>query len=118
MKIGTMSRLSMKAYVFNLQHTTRMKNANDGSERASSLSEQSREVIKSLTDHLTDSIESSTVASVLKQYGSLFDTTTKKVITPIHRVIDRGNHPPISARPYFKTIQQRKDIQQEIDKTL
>ncbi|CAF1526626.1 unnamed protein product [Didymodactylos carnosus] len=95
-----------------------MKNASDGSEKAPSMSEQSREVIKSLTDHLTDSSENSTIASVLEQYGSLFDTTTRKVITPIHHVIDTGNHSPVSARPYFKTVQQRKDIQQEIDKML
>jgi transposase InsO family protein len=117
MKIGTISRLSMNTYVCNLQPTI-VENQSGHSEKVNNMSEQAKEIIKILTNHLTDFSEHSAITSVLAKHSALFETKNRKVITPIHHIIDTGNHPPISTRPYFKTIQQRKDIQQEIDKML
>ncbi|CAF1488885.1 unnamed protein product [Adineta steineri] len=116
MKIGTISRLSMNTYVYNLEQA--ITELQDHSEQVINMSEQCNEVINSLSAHLNKLDQHVAITSVLKKYGSLLETNNRKVITPIHHVIDTGNHPPISTRPYFKTIQQRKDIQQEIDKML
>ncbi|CAM4961922.1 unnamed protein product, partial [Rotaria socialis] len=34
--------------------------------------------------------------------------------TKIHHTINTGDHLPTSVRPYYKTVQQRKKVQQEV----
>ncbi|CAF2115001.1 unnamed protein product [Rotaria magnacalcarata] len=57
--------------------------------------------------------------NLLKNHIILFDTSQPRIIkTDIHHVINTGNHSSINAKPYFKTIEQRKNIQHEIDNML
>lgn len=59
------------------------------------------------------------VFDLVNKHIALFDTSQPRTIkTDIHHVINTGNHPPVNAKPYFKTIEQRKNIQQEIDKMI
>ncbi|CAF1330710.1 unnamed protein product, partial [Didymodactylos carnosus] len=49
----------------------------------------------------------------------LFDTSQPRTIkTSIHHVINTSDHPPVNAKPYFKTIEQRRNIQQQMGKML
>ncbi|CAF1604732.1 unnamed protein product, partial [Didymodactylos carnosus] len=53
----------------------------------------------------------------LQEHRVLFDTSQPRTIkTKIQHVIDTGDHSPVNAKPYFKTIDQRKNVQQETDK--
>ncbi|CAF4626058.1 unnamed protein product, partial [Rotaria sp. Silwood2] len=57
--------------------------------------------------------------NILQQHRDVFDLskcTTAK--TQLPHVISTGNHPPISVRPYYRTVEQRKELQQEVDKLL
>jgi transposase InsO family protein len=57
--------------------------------------------------------------SLLQEHRMLFDISEpRRIRTTIHHVINTGDHAPVNAKPYFKTIEQRKNIQQEIDKML
>ncbi|CAF4675558.1 unnamed protein product [Rotaria sp. Silwood2] len=116
MKIGTLSRLSMNTCILPIQK--RVSQPGDDVMDAKNISDSMQEAIRSLTSHLTDPKQHAVMISILEKNSSLFDTAPRKVITSIYHVIDTGNHPPISGRSYFKTIQQRKDFQQEIDKML
>ena len=77
-------------------------------------------IVDKLTDHLQQHKEyHKQVWTLLNQHKQLFDNSHSKTIkTTVHHVIDTGNHPPINAKPYFKTIDQRKKIQGEVDKML
>ncbi|CAF3363996.1 unnamed protein product [Rotaria socialis] len=76
--------------------------------------------ILTLAQHLGNSqLYYQQVINLLKNHIILFDTSQSRIIkTDIHHVINTGNHSPINAKPYFKTIEQRKNIQHEIDNML
>ncbi|CAF3283177.1 unnamed protein product [Rotaria sp. Silwood2] len=116
MKIGTLSRLSMNTCILPIQK--RISQPGDDFMNAKNISNSVQEATRSLTSHLTDPKQHAVMISILEKNSLLFGTAPRKFITSIHHVIDTGNHPPISGRSYFKTIQHRKDFQQEIDKML
>lgn len=75
--------------------------------------------IETLLNHVTDLQEKQALSLILQQYGTLFDCSTiTQANTPVQHTISTGDHPPISCRPYPKTVQQRREIQAEIDKML
>ncbi|CAF4645978.1 unnamed protein product, partial [Didymodactylos carnosus] len=77
------------------------------------------DVIESLLFHLTLQQNYDKIFEILQRYSTLFDTSKpRQAATSIQHVIDTGNHLPVTTRPYFKTIEQRKDIQQEITNML
>ncbi|CAF1650375.1 unnamed protein product, partial [Didymodactylos carnosus] len=122
MHLRTISRLSVNTYFSTMMEQAKMP-ANDltRQENQTKFCETTSisTTIDSLVHHLGQSNQRQQIKSILEDYSSLFDTTTpRKVLTPIHHVIDTGDHSSVTARPYFKTIQQRKDIQNEIDKML
>ncbi len=79
----------------------------------------SSEFIDTLLNHLTDPQEKQALSSILQQYGTLFDCSIiTQANTRVQHTINTGDHPPISSRPYPKTIQQRREIQAEIEKML
>ena len=77
-------------------------------------------IVSILTDHLLDKDEYyHQIHDTVEKYKILFDVNQQRTIkATIHHVIDTGNHVPIASKPYFKTIEQRKAIQSEIDKML
>ena len=87
--------------------------------------------VRTRTNPMTDSIEELTqhirsdeqhyqpLAALLRENYAVFDTTQPKTIkTTVHHVINTENHSPINAKPYVKSIEQRQNIQQEIDRML
>ncbi|CAF0786244.1 unnamed protein product [Adineta steineri] len=78
------------------------------------------QIVDSLTHHLLDNNEYyQQIYQLVEQNKVLFDISQHRTIkATIHHVINTGDHAPISAKPYFKTIEQRKNIQHEVDKML
>ncbi|CAF1368398.1 unnamed protein product, partial [Didymodactylos carnosus] len=77
------------------------------------------DVIESLLSHLTLQQNYDKIFEILQLYSTLFDTSRPlQATTSIQHVIDTGNRLPVTTRPYFKTIEQRKDIQQRITNML
>ncbi len=77
------------------------------------------QIIDKLLNHLTDSQAKQDLFLILQQHVSLFDCSTiTQANTSVKHTINTGDHPPISCRPYPKTIQQRREIQAEIQKML
>ncbi|CAF4463906.1 unnamed protein product, partial [Didymodactylos carnosus] len=77
------------------------------------------DIIQSLLSHLKVQNNYQKMFEILQRYSNLFDTSQpRQATTPIHHVIDTADHRPINARPYFKTVEQRKDLQLEIQKML
>ena len=75
--------------------------------------------VAKLLDHLPDSSGKTALLSILQQYATLFDCSViTQADTPVQHTINTGDHPPINCRPYPKTIQQRREIQAEIQKML
>lgn len=58
-------------------------------------------------------------STILQRYRRVFDSSKHSIVkTKLPHVIITGDHSPISVRPYYRNIQQRKELQQEIDKLL
>ena len=77
-------------------------------------------IVENLCQHLGDNTSHhEPIVNLIRQHNILFDTSqTRTIKTPIRHVINTGDHPPVNARPYFKKLEQRNNIQQEIDKML
>jgi transposase InsO family protein len=77
-------------------------------------------IVDTLVEHLKDNERYYyQVLNLLQKHSFLFDISQPRTIkTTIHHVINTGDHPPVNAKPYFKTIEQRKNIQGQIDKML
>ncbi|CAF2925404.1 unnamed protein product [Rotaria sp. Silwood2] len=56
---------------------------------------------------------------IVTRHGRVFDVSKPTIAkTQLPHVIISGDHPPISVRPYYRTIEQRKELQHEVDKLL
>ncbi|CAF1480231.1 unnamed protein product [Adineta ricciae] len=76
-------------------------------------------VIDELLDPLPDDATRQTFKPILQKHRRAFDLSTHSIAdTTIPHVIITGDHPPVSARPYYRTIEQRKELQHEVDKML
>ena len=76
-------------------------------------------VIQKLVHPITDPEEKQIFSTILQQHCNVFDLskhTTAK--TQLPHLIVTGDHPPISVRPYYRNVQQRKHLQREVDKLL
>ena len=75
--------------------------------------------LQHLIHHLTDPSHHIAFLDLLHSHSDVFDTSHHSIAkTTIPHAIATGNHPPISVRPYYRTVQQRKDLQSEVDKIL
>ncbi|CAF1483144.1 unnamed protein product [Rotaria sordida] len=76
-------------------------------------------VIQNLVHHIADKQEQNDFSTILQKNRYVFDMSKHTVAkTKLPHVIITGDHHPISVRPYYRTIEQRKELQQEIDKLL
>ncbi|CAF4630157.1 unnamed protein product, partial [Didymodactylos carnosus] len=76
-------------------------------------------VLQELVMHINDKHHRNDFLNILRQNKRLFDTSKMtRAKTKIHHTINTGDHPPTSVRPYYKTVQQRKEMQQEVGKLL
>lgn len=77
------------------------------------------DVIKGLVAHIADVRERADFLQILQQSKRSFDVSKMtRANTKIQHTIHTGNHPPTSVRPYFKTVEQRKETQQEVEKLI
>ena len=77
------------------------------------------DVIKGLVAHIADVRERDDFLQILQQSKRSFDVSKMtRANTKIQHTIHTGNHPPTSVRPYFKTVEQRKETQQEVEKLI
>ena len=75
------------------------------------------QLLEGLVKHIKDLQHRKEFLDILQRNKRSFDTSKMtKANTRIHHTINTGDHPPISTRPYYKTIQQRKIMQEEVEK--
>ena len=75
------------------------------------------QTIDKLTDHIAHSQAKQQLRSILQQHAKVFDTSNvTQANTPIQHTINTGDALPISSRPYPRTIQQRRELQDQIQK--
>lgn len=76
-------------------------------------------VIDELVSPISDSDAKQSFSTLLRKYSRVFDSSTHTIArTQLPHVIITGDHPPVSTHPYYRTVEQRKELQQEIDKLL
>jgi hypothetical protein len=74
--------------------------------------------LQELVSHMDDKYRDDFL-NMLRKYKRSFDTSKMtKANTKVHLTIGTGNHPPTSVRPYYKTVQQRKEVKQEVGKLI
>jgi hypothetical protein len=76
-------------------------------------------VLNKLVNHILDDQEKNEFLSILQQHRRVFDLSKHTIAkTQLPHIIITGNQPPISVRPYYRTVPQRKELQNEVDKLL
>ncbi|CAF1361752.1 unnamed protein product [Rotaria sordida] len=77
------------------------------------------ETIDKLLDHITNLQDKNEIQRILQQHIQVFDVSkVTQAHTPIQHTINTGDSLPISSRPYPRTIQQRRELQDEIQKMM
>ncbi|CAF1223932.1 unnamed protein product [Didymodactylos carnosus] len=119
MKLGAISRLLLNTY-FSTMIASEQPIQQDYKDHNSNDPPLALSRTDILSQHLSDNEQwHAQLTSVLQHHRALCDTSQPRTIkTPIHHAINTGDHPPTNAKPYFKPVEQRKNIQQEIDKML
>ncbi|CAF1236388.1 unnamed protein product [Didymodactylos carnosus] len=117
--LGTIRRLSLSTY-FSTSVPSQTTMQQDNQYQKLKQTAPSNTLIDTLSQHLSANVQQyQHLFNLLQQHCVLFDTFQPRTIkTSIHHVINTSDHPSVNAKPYFKTIEQRKNIQQEIDKML
>ncbi|CAF2802509.1 unnamed protein product [Rotaria sp. Silwood2] len=76
-------------------------------------------ILCDLVNHIIDEEEKNDFSAILNRYRRVFDVSKPTIAkTQLPHVIVTGDHVPISVRPYYRTIEQRKELQHEVDKLL
>ena len=76
-------------------------------------------ILQELVVHIQEKQHHGDFLTILQQNKRSFDTSKMtRASTQIHHTINTGDHPPINARPYYKTVQQRKEIHEEVEQLL
>lgn len=77
------------------------------------------QTIEELVNHIDDLQHRQDFLDILRRNKRSFDNSKmSRAATRIQHTINTGDHPPISVRPYYKTIQQRKIMQEEEGKLI
>lgn len=72
-----------------------------------------------LTRPIASDDDRTAFTKILQKHRRVFDTSKHTIArTHLPHIIVTGDHPPVSVRPYYRTVEQRKELQQEIDKLL
>ncbi|CAF5140136.1 unnamed protein product, partial [Rotaria sp. Silwood1] len=76
-------------------------------------------ILQNLLCHILDDKENLDFLTILRQHSRVFDSSKHSIAkTHLPHVIVTGDHPPITIRPYYRTVAQRKELQTEVDKLL
>lgn len=77
------------------------------------------EIFNKLLSHISDAARKTKLYRLLQRHMKIFDISKPtQATTTIQHTINTGDSPPISSRPYSRTIQQRGELQAEIHKML
>ena len=77
------------------------------------------EVVENHVAHIENENTREEFLAILQRYSKIFDTSRmSRADTIIHHTINTGDHVPTNVRPYYKTIEQRKELQLEVQKLL
>jgi len=76
-------------------------------------------VLENLVDHILDDQEKCEFLTIPQRHCRVFDLSKHTIAkTQLSHGIVTGDHPPISVRPYYRTVAQRKELQHEVGKLL
>ena len=119
MFLGTVDHLAPDVYCSTLFSDGKIQEC-DYVEHKEKMPTSMNTIIDTLSQHFqVNESKHQQLLNLLQEHRILFDTSEpRRIRTTIHHVINTGDHAPVNAKPYFKTIEQRKNIQQEIDKML
>ncbi|CAF1550225.1 unnamed protein product [Rotaria magnacalcarata] len=82
-------------------------------------SEEIREQINKLTEHINDDKQREQMSRILWKYGKLFDISeTSKIDITLKNAIDTGTHRLIHAPPYRKSNKDQETLRKETDKLM
>ncbi|CAF1317570.1 unnamed protein product [Rotaria sordida] len=82
-------------------------------------SPETSQTIDHLIAHITNVQDKQQLRSILHKHMKLFDTSkVTQANTPIQHTINTGDSLPVSSRPYPRTIEQRRELQDEIQKMI
>ncbi|CAF4472894.1 unnamed protein product [Rotaria socialis] len=82
-------------------------------------SEEIREQINKLTEHIYDDKQREQMSRILWKYGKLFDISEpSKIDITLKNAIDTGTHRPIHTPPYRKSKKDQETLRKETDKLM
>jgi hypothetical protein len=77
------------------------------------------DLIPQLISHIANVQHRHAIQNILLSHHRIFDISKQtQATTTIHHTINTGDHLPIASRPYPKTVQQRREMQSEIQHML
>ncbi|CAF3026839.1 unnamed protein product [Rotaria sp. Silwood2] len=100
------------------------RNFNTGNElfkylRNKCYSEEIRQQINKLTEHISDDKQRQQIFKILWKYGKLFDISeSSKIDIILKKAINTGTHCPIHTPPYRKSNKDQETLRKETDKLL
>lgn len=123
-RLGSIHYQSNKETMYNIVEPTKQAK-DDRNVRVCSIVESEKErshegkavdkVLEDLVAHIDDKRVRQEFLDILRRNKRTFDTSTMtRANTRIQHTINTGDHPPTSVRPYYKTVKQRKEMQQEV----
>ena len=75
--------------------------------------------IRNLLMEIEDEEVRNGFSTILNKYAKIFDNSKMtRANTMINHTINTGTHLPINSRPYYKSVEQRKELQSEVQKLL
>ncbi|CAF3091095.1 unnamed protein product, partial [Rotaria socialis] len=82
-------------------------------------SEEIREQINKLTEHINDDKQQEQMSRILWKYGKLFDISEpSKIDITLKNAIDTGTHRPVHTPPYRKSNKDQETLRKETDKLM
>jgi len=82
-------------------------------------SSETHEIIHKLLNHIINFQDNQQLHQLLEQHKQIFDIShATQANTTVQHIINTGDSLPISSRPYPRTVQQRRELQAEVQKML
>ncbi|CAM4747325.1 unnamed protein product [Rotaria magnacalcarata] len=97
------------------KQSTHLNSIQTNEQQESSKSSLLENILQELVMHIDDKHKRNDFLNILRQNKRSFDNSKMtRAKTKIYHTINAGDLLPTSVRPYYKTVQQRKEVQQEV----
>ncbi|CAM4920445.1 unnamed protein product [Rotaria socialis] len=124
-KIGSIHYQSNDEMMYSILNTDKQSSMTEQSTQLNSIQTNEQQeslklsllenTLQELVMHIGDKYNRNDFPKILRQNERSFDNSKMtRAKTKIHHTINTGDHLPTSVRPYYKTVQQRKEVQQEV----